>query len=66
MRAIIDICILLFFAKLMGIFFQKIGFPENIGFLFTGFLFARALKNIEKITGSQLKYMNVAKNLLQF
>jgi Kef-type K+ transport system membrane component KefB len=43
MRAIIDICILLFFAKLMGILFQKIGLPENIGFLFTGFLLGPSL-----------------------
>ncbi len=43
MRAIIDICILLFFAKLMGIFFQKISLPENIGFLFTGFLLGPSL-----------------------
>jgi Kef-type K+ transport system membrane component KefB len=38
MRAIMGVCILLFFAKLVGIIFQKMHIPESIGFVFAGIL----------------------------
>lgn len=42
-RAIIDICILLFSAKLIGVIFKKLGLPENIGFIFAGIMLGPSL-----------------------
>ncbi len=57
-RAIIDMCILLFSAKLMGAAFRKIGLPENIGFIFAGMLLGPSLFGSLKIGNFNLIELN--------
>lgn len=43
LRAVIDICVLLFIAKPVGILFKKFKLPEGIGFTLAGLLLGPTL-----------------------
>jgi Kef-type K+ transport system membrane component KefB len=57
-RAIIDMCILLFSAKLIGVIFKKLGLPENIGFIFAGLLLGPSLFGSIRIGDFSLVELN--------